>query len=410
MQRSPLLPIFLIVVVDVFALTLMIPLLPFYAERFGATPLQVGALSSVFALCQLVAGPSLGALSDRHGRRPVLIASQLGTLAGFVLLANASALWMVFLARMIDGATAGNLSVAQAYIADVTTPDRRARAFGLIGIAFGIGFFLGPWVSGALYHRDPLLPVWAAAALSATSILATATLLPKPPRAPEDDAGSQGRRLGVLSLGRYAELMKRPTLTAVFAQFFLFQFAFSMFTQGFALFAERRLLTADGAPWGPREVGRMFAYAGFLGIILQGGVIGRLVSRYGERAVARAGFVSFALGYAVLAFARDLTGVIVSTTVSSFGGGAPRPALTSLVSQRAQGDEQGLALGCTQSLSSLAAVMAPMFGGVLIDRGMLTGWALAPALIAVVALLVRVPPAPTDHGGARAHAGAASSG
>lgn len=407
MHRSPLLPIFLIVLVDVFALTLMIPLLPFYAERFGATPMHVGALASVFALCQLVAGPLLGGLSDRYGRRPVLLVSQLGTFAGFVLLAKSTALWMVFLSRMVDGVTAGNLSVAQAYIADVTPPDRRARAFGLIGIAFGLGFFLGPWVSGALYHRDPVLPVWAAAGLSALSILATATLLPRPP-APSGDHAAQGRRLGLLSFGRYAELARRPALRPVFAQLFLFLLAFSMFSQGFALFAERRLVTADGAPWGPREVGRLFAFAGFLGIILQGGVIGRLVTRYGERQVARAGFYSFVFGYGILAFARDLPMVIASTTVSSFGGGAPRPALTGLVSQRSAGHEQGLALGFTQSLSSLAAVAAPLLGGALIDRGWLSAWALTPALIAAAALFIRVPPAPTDHGGAHPHAGAAS--
>lgn len=393
MHKHPLLPIFLIVVVDVFALTLLIPLLPFYAERFGASPFEVGALSSVFALCQLVAGPLLGALSDRIGRRPVLIGSQLGTLAGFLLLAQASSLWMVFASRMIDGATAGNLSVAQAYIADVTPPDRRARAFGLIGVAFGVGFFLGPWLSGALAHRDVRLPIYAAAAFSALSVLATTLLLPRHPPT-VDSASEQGRRLGLLSFGRYSALATRPGLREVFAQFFLFQLAFSLFSQGFALFAERRLITADGAPWGPREVGRLFAYAGFLGIILQGGLIGRLVARFGERRVANSGFASFALGYSLLAFARDLPSVVVAATVSSYGGGAPRPALTSLVSRRVQGHEQGLALGFTQSLSSIAQVFAPLIGGALIDRRLLTAWALAPAAVAVIALFVRVPDAP----------------
>lgn len=409
LHRHPLIPIALIVVVDVFALTLLIPLLPFYAERFGATPMQVGALSSVFALCQLIAGPMLGALSDRVGRRPVLIVSQLGTLAGFILLGQATSLWMVFASRMIDGATAGNLSVAQAYIADVTPPDRRARAFGLIGVAFGVGFFLGPWLSGALAHRDVRLPILAAACFSALSVVATTVLLPRHPPA-IDGATVQSRRLGLLSFGRYRDLASRPSLRAVFAQFFLFQLAFSIFAQGFALFAERRLITADGAAWGPREVGRLFAYAGFLGIILQGGVLGRLVARYGERRVANSGFMAFAAGYSMLAFSRSLPAVLAATTVSSYGGGAPRPALTSLVSQRAAAHEQGLALGFTQSLSSIAAVFAPLLGGALIDRGLLTAWALAPASIAALALLVRVPDAPDRHAGAARGADAASPG
>src|SRR5207244_11829290 len=140
MRRSPLLPIFLIVVVDILGLTIMLPVLPFYAERFGASPAVVGLLVSTYALCQLVAGPALGSLSDRLGRKPVLIVSQVGTFLGFLILAAANSLWMVFASRVIDGLTAGNLSIAQAYIADVTAPKDRARSFAVIGIAFGIGF------------------------------------------------------------------------------------------------------------------------------------------------------------------------------------------------------------------------------------------------------------------------------
>src|SRR2546422_9997264 len=148
MRRSPLLPIFLIVVVDILGLTIMLPLLPFYAEHFGASPAVVGLLVSTYAVCQLVAGPVLGQLSDHLGRKPVLTASQVGTFVGFLVLAYAPNLFFVFLARVIDGLTAGNLSIAQAYIADVTAPKERARAFAVIGIAFGIGFLIGPGASG----------------------------------------------------------------------------------------------------------------------------------------------------------------------------------------------------------------------------------------------------------------------
>src|SRR5258708_36410296 len=149
-MKSPLLPIFLIVMVDVLGLTIMLPLLPFYAEHFGASPTVVGLLVSTFALSQLIAGPVLGQISDRVGRKPVLTVSQMGTFAGFLVLAYAPNLFFVFLARIIDGLTAGNLSIAQAYIADVTTPKERARAFAVIGIAFGIGFLIGPGAPGYL--------------------------------------------------------------------------------------------------------------------------------------------------------------------------------------------------------------------------------------------------------------------
>ena len=173
MKKSPLLPIFLIVAVDVLGLTLILPLLPFYAEKMGATPTEVGLLVSVYAACQFVAGPLLGQMSDRTGRKPLLLVSQFGTLIGFLILAYAQVLWVVFVSRIIDGLTAGNLSLAQAYIADVTEPENRSKSFAVIGVSFGIGFLIGPAISGYLSTFGYQYPIFAAAALSATSILAT---------------------------------------------------------------------------------------------------------------------------------------------------------------------------------------------------------------------------------------------
>ena len=205
-NRSPLLPIFLIVLVDILGMTIMIPLLPFYAEHFGASATQVGLLISTYAFCQLLAGPFLGSWSDRMGRRkPLLIVSQLGTSVGFLILASATSLWIVFLSRVIDGLTAGNLSLAQAYIADVTEPKDRARSFGFLGIAFGVGFLIGPAISGFLSQYGYTYPILAAAALSATSVICTATLLPKKEMHIGGDAtGPAGKRLGLLDWGRYA--------------------------------------------------------------------------------------------------------------------------------------------------------------------------------------------------------------
>jgi len=176
---SPLLPIFLIVLVDVLGFTIILPLLPFYSERLGATPTVVGALVAVYAVCQLIAGPILGQMSDRAGRRPILLVSQAGTLFGFLILAFSTQLWMVFLARAIDGATAGNLTIAQAYISDVTKPENRAKAFALIGIAFGFGFTVGPALAGYLAHYSYQAPIFAACGLSFTTILCTFFLLPR---------------------------------------------------------------------------------------------------------------------------------------------------------------------------------------------------------------------------------------
>src|SRR3954468_23760045 len=177
-KRSPLVSIFLIILVDILGLTIILPLLPFYAESLGASPFVVGLLISSYAACQLIAGPILGQISDRIGRKPVLLLSQCGTFAGFVLLALSHSLIPVFISRIIDGLTAGNISVAQAYIADVTEESKRTQSFALIGIAFGMGFLLGPAVSGFLVGYAPVYPIVLAAALSFTSILATLILLP----------------------------------------------------------------------------------------------------------------------------------------------------------------------------------------------------------------------------------------
>src|SRR5207248_1963811 len=176
---SPLLPIFLIVAVDILGFTIILPLLPFYSERLCASPTVGGELVSTYAIFQLIAGPILGQLSDRVGRRPVLLISQAGTLGGFLLLAFSTHIWMLFVARMIDGATAGNLTIAQAYISDVTKPEERAKSFAVIGIAFGLGFLVGPAISGYLALFGYQAPIFAAAGLSFTTILCTFFLLPR---------------------------------------------------------------------------------------------------------------------------------------------------------------------------------------------------------------------------------------
>ena len=305
--KNPLLPIFLIVAVDVLGLTLMIPLLPFYAERLGASPVQVGWLIGVYALFQLFSGPLLGRMSDHMGRKPLLIASQTGTLIGFLITGFAPVLWLVFVGRIIDGATAGNLTLAQAYISDVTKPEDRAKSFGIIGIAFGLGFLVGPAISGFLAQFDYRYPIFAAAFMSFTSILATTFLLPKARtiRPPAGTEGPGGQRLSIVQWGEYVRYFKQPELAYMLWQFLSFTFSFSMFISGFPLFCERRL-TWNGHPFGPVETGYTWAYVGFLGIFLQGPGLGRMVKRFGERALSRAGFAAYVVGYALIAFTHSI--------------------------------------------------------------------------------------------------------
>ena len=379
------------------------PLLPFYAEHFGASPTVVGLLVSSYALCQLVAGPVLGQISDHVGRKPVLIVSQLGTFAGFLVLAYAPNLFFLFVGRVIDGLTAGNLSIAQAYIADVTAPKERARAFAVIGIAFGIGFLIGPGASGYLTtHYGFHVPILCAAALSLLSIVGTTFLLPSTPPHPEGlqpataaqeleaPVAPGGKRLRIFEWGTYLRYFRRPVLSPMLAEFFLFALAFAMFTAGFALFAERRF-TWHGAPFGPKEVGYVFMYSGLFGILVQGAMRqGALVRRVGEAKLVTLGFLAGAAGYALLGFSFGIASLLAAATVASFGTGVLRPALTSLITQQVSRGEQGVVLGLNQSLLSVAQIVGPALAGALIDRGQLTSWALCAAVVLGIGLALNL--------------------
>jgi DHA1 family tetracycline resistance protein-like MFS transporter len=377
MKKSPLLSIFLIVLVDVLGLTIILPLLPFYAESFGATPFVVGLLVSTYAICQLIAGPPLGHLSDRVGRRPVLLVSQIGTCVAFLILAFAQALWMVFLARVIDGLTAGNLTVAQAYISDVTEPENRAKSFGMIGIAFGLGFLVGPALSGYLAQYNNTYPILLAAGLSFTSIMCTYFLLPAvtPHAAPEESRVSQWKA--------YIESFKDGHLGPMLWQFFAFTFAFSTLFSGFALFAERRF-THSGTPFGPKEVGYVFAFSGLIGAMIQGGGIGSLVKKFGESKLVQMGFATMGLGFALLSGSHQIAYLLLAIALLTFGSAILRPSLTSLITTRAARHRQGLVIGLMQSLMSIAQIIAPIIAGLLIQKQYLSTWALAGSIFCVV--------------------------
>jgi MFS transporter, DHA1 family, tetracycline resistance protein len=389
---SRLLPIFLIVAVDVLGFTIILPLLPFYSERLGASPTVVGELVSIYAICQLIAGPILGQLSDRLGRRPILLVSQAGTLVGFLILAFARHVWLLFLARAIDGATAGNLTIAQAYISDVTKPEQRARSFALIGIAFGFGFLIGPAIAGYLARYGYEAPIFAASALSFTSILGTFFLLPRREvvheqnEAAASDPGPGGRRLSLISWGQYRKYFRDSELARLLAQWLLFSFSFATFISGFALFAERRYVW-NGHPFGVREVGYIFAFTGFIGMIMQGGVVGRLVKWLGERRVVQIGFITSFLGDVAIGFTRSVGQLLWVAALSNIGGAGLRPALTSLITQRADKREVGVVIGLTQSLMSIAQITAPIISGILIERHLLTTWAVWAGVLSGLALL-----------------------
>jgi multidrug resistance protein len=379
LKKNPLVPIALIVAVDVLALTIIIPLLPIYAEKMGASAFQAGLLISVYGVCQLIAGPILGQWSDRIGRKPVLLVSQIGTFAGLLVLALARSLPLVFLARVIDGLTAGNLSVAQAYIADVTEPQNRAKAFGIIGIAFGFGFLVGPGLSGILARYGYQVPILFAALLSLASVISTATLLPgrmihdAPPP-------TSARKMPIRIL---LESLTKPGLSPLLWQFLMFVFTFSLFMSGFPLFAERRF-TVHGQPMDVQHIGYIFAFMGFVGMIIQGGLVGRLVKAFGEPKLIVVGFACMIAASIALAHIETIPALLVTIVCLGFGTAVVRPALTSRVTQSVARNEAGGAIGLTQGLMSFSQITAPALGGALIQHSHLAGWALTGGLVSLV--------------------------
>jgi len=384
-ETGKILPIFLVVLIDVLGLMIILPLLPFYSEQFGATPFVVGMLISIYALCQLVSAPLLGRWSDHVGRKPLLIVSQVGTCLGFLLLAFANSLPLIFLSRIIDGLTAGNISLAQAYISDVTRPEKRAAAFGKIAMAFGIGFFLGPSLTAFFYQFGPKAPILAAAFLSFCSIVCTATLLPGGKVGAAAQVAPQARPKGLFAFGIYRKYFVSPRLRSLLVQIFIFYFTFSAYIYGFALFAERRF-TYAGKPLNPQQIGYAFAYFGLLWIILQGFLLGPLVRRFGERRLVLYSFTACIVGYLALSFIDGPFWIAVPGLFTSFGNGVLRPALTSEISRSVERYEQGTVLGLNQSLQSVAQILAPLASTFLIGRRLLAPWAWFPAAICMLGL------------------------
>ena len=279
---------------------IIIPLLPFYAETFGASPIAIGLLFASFSLSQLVASPILGDLSDRWGRRPVLIFSLLGTVVSFVMLALANSLVMLFAARIVDGLSGGNITTARAYIADVTTEENRAKAFGVLGAAFGLGFIVGPALGAVFSRISYTAPIWAAAVIT---VIATAlALFWLPETVHRSDAGGRSpwRALG--------DSWRLPHLRVLFTVDFVYWTAFAVYQTTFALFGARRF-GFDAA-----HTGYLLSAFGFLGVLVQGGMVGPVVKAMGERQTLMIGLASAAIGWGGSAMTHSLP-VFVSMLV-----------------------------------------------------------------------------------------------
>ncbi len=362
MKRSPLLVIFVTVFIDLVGFGIVIPVLPFYAEgsKFGATPSQVGLLFASYSVMQLVFAPVLGRLSDKYGRRPVLLVSLLGTALGFLILGFATTLWLLFVGRIIDGISGGNISTAQAYIADVTTKENRAKGMGLIGAAFGLGFVFGPAIGGVLSRWGIAVPFFFAGSLAlANAVLLYFTL-------PETVTKDHPARISAAAGRGWKQLMvslKNPRLGYILAIYFLGIVAFSIMTATFSLFMMFRL------GYDAFHNGWIFAFVGVISAAIQGGMIGKLVKRFGEPMLVIAGALLFTASLVVIPLVTARTGLLVILLIgaaTAIGQALSAPTLSSLASKSASAGEQGSVLGVMQSVASLARAVGPSLAAVLI--------------------------------------------
>ncbi len=343
---SPLVIIFITVFIDLLGFGIIIPLLPFYAESFGASAFTIGLLSTSFSLMQFLFSPIWGRWSDKIGRKPIILLGLMGSCLSYLAMALATSLTLLFVARIIGGIAGANIPTAQAYIADVTTPENRAKGMGMVGAAFGLGFIFGPAIGGLLSRIGPEAPMWFASVLCLGNFIAAWFLLPESRR-----VSAQTKTLGRMEAFRHA--LTKPVLVLLLALYFIVTAAFSSFEATFALFSKARYGFTS------TSIGFLFAFIGLVLAVVQGVLVHRVVKRVGEARLVPAAIFCIALGF-------------------------NNPSLSSMVSRLSDPDDQGGILGLASSLASLGRVVGPVTGGFLYDSyGMTTPYVSASGLMLV---------------------------
>jgi DHA1 family tetracycline resistance protein-like MFS transporter len=360
------------VALDLIGFGIIVPILGRYAERFGASGLTVGFLFASFSLAQLLCAPLLGRLSDRIGRKPVIVISLIGTAVGSFVTGAAGVLWLLFAGRLIDGASGGSLSVAQAAVADLAPEAERPRLIGLLGAAFGVGFVLGPAIGGLAALGGPHVPFYVAGVLATINAVAAIVRLPET-RHPGDRV--RGRGLGT---------PRSPVLRHLAVVGFITVVAFTAFEATFSLFGDRRFGLTEASS------AAVFLGIGLVLVAIQGGAYGRLVERFGTPHLFAAGLTMLIAGLAITAVAKVWPVLIVALLLLAVGQGCASPSITSLVTQHAPPDRRGEALGFQQSAYAVGRVLGPPAAGALFDRVGIWSPYTAGSLLCVVALALVV--------------------
>ena len=383
-NRKALFALFLTVFIDLLGFGIVLPILPLYAEQFGAKPDVATLLVAIYSLMQFLFAALWGKLSDRYGRRPILLLTLSGSVIAYIGLGVANSSWILFVARGLAGGMAGNISTAQAYVAAITTPTNRSRGMGVIGAAFGLGFIFGPAIGGILTGTDPQnanfhLPSLFAAGLSVLALLSTLILLPESLN-PEMKAKIKAHRQHHKQRLNLLEVLKHPQIGVLVAIYFLVTFAVAAMDSTLALWSKQQL------NWGPGQTSYLFAFMGVLSTIIQGGLIGLLKKHLGEIKLLILGIAGLGLGLLLLGFSKSLILLLITMTFVAWGISISQPILNSLISQFTTAEQQGQMLGVASSLSALARIIGPIWAGMSFIKFGSSAPFLSGALVMLVAL------------------------
>ncbi len=399
-ERNVLLTVFVTIFLDLLGFGIIIPILPFYAQQFGASAPAVTWLGASYSLMQLIFAPFWGRLSDRYGRRPIMLVSIAASIVGYGLFALATDLTMLFAARLLAGFGNANIATAQAAIADTTTPQTRARGMGLIGAAFGLGFIVGPAAGGLLGQISPSAPAWLATGLAAINLLMAYFLFHE--TLPEQHRGQVRARVS------WSRVLSIPALTSVLMVNLLLTSGFSMIEQTLALLIEAVWVSGDGVgtaglasgspeAWrlGAARTAQYLLFVGITSSIVQGGLLGGLTRRFGEKRLIGAGLLLILVGFVLISVVSRVStfGVFMVTAVLlAAGTGLSTPSLSGLISKLSPPDIQGRALGLGQSASALGRVIGPGISGYLFEVGIRVPFETAAVIVGVAfAALLAVP-------------------
>src|SRR3984893_741023 len=355
MKKSPLASILSIVFIDLIGFGMIIPILPLYAQRFLATEWQIGLLLASYSFMQFLASPLLGWLSDRYGRKPVSLCSLIGSALGYVFMANAASLTMLFAARILAGISGASVGTASAYIADITPPENRSKRIGLIGAAFGIGFVLGPAIGGILSHFSVVAPFWFAAILSILNAIFMWIVLPEPER-------HAVRQQGPVNLEETFKQAGSWRLGVITVIYFIGIAGFAIVTVIYAQVSNRRFDLNQS------RISYIFVMMGLIGALIQGGAIGRLAARFGDVNLAIAGFAVMAVSMMAMPIAHSIPVFLLFSAGLALGHSLSQPTMSAIASKGASPALQGRVLGVVESAGSLGRVFGPVIAGILLTR------------------------------------------